>query len=497
VAEHPWDKAVLGWCRDVVAQVSAHEPAMQSLDDSELQALTRSFRARLEAGETLTGLLPEAFAAVREAAVRTLDQRHSDVQIMGGAVLHLGKIAEMGTGEGKTLTATLPAYLNALTGAGVHLLTANDDLARRNAEWLGPMYRFLGMQAGLLQPGHDPEVGPRRAAYEADVTYGNWQEFGYDHLRDNLSRNAEDVVQQGNHLAIVDEADLILLNEATTPMLISGPGDQVLARVQVWDYLRQYQRLCGVTGSARTEAQVYRQVYRLDVVTIPGNRQSVRGRWARFVSGSPGRSPADPAASPAEWLELLLPFYAVLADQQHVIYAERRAVLAREGLPERIRGTIDEVIRAQVTAAGRQRVDTDQLWRDLRRLFPVTVTPEALASQCGCDVAGLPPEFVAEQAAADAQRAYDRREAELGAQVMRELERQLSLAIIDSHWRDHLRAMEELLEASRARARGGVDPLPEYQREAAFLFKAMRAAASTETVRTLFTIELEITGEPS
>lgn len=152
MAEHPWDNDVLGWCRDVVAQVSAHEPAMQSLHDGALQALTRSLRARLEAGEPLAGLLPEAFAAVREAAVRTLGQRHSDVQITGGAVLHLGKIAEMGTGEGKALTATLPAYLNALTGAGVHLLTANDDLTQRNAEWLGPMYRFLGMQVGLLRP---------------------------------------------------------------------------------------------------------------------------------------------------------------------------------------------------------------------------------------------------------------------------------------------------------------------------------------------------------
>jgi preprotein translocase subunit SecA len=787
------DKEILRWCRDVVAEVGAREPAMQSRSDDELRALTGSFRARLASGETLDDLLPEAFAAVREAAARALGQRHHDVQIMGGAVLHLGKIAEMRTGEGKTLTATLPGYLNALPGAGVHLLTANDYLARRDAEWMGPAYQFLGLRAGLLQPAQTPEESAvRKAEYGADVTYGPWEEFGYDYLRDNLAWDPWELVQRGHHFAIVDEADLILIDNADTPLGISGPAEQsrpwhadcariaaqleaglhydadpqswtvslteagarwveewlgltslydeanlqlihsllnalkakdlyrkdrdyivdgdqavvvdpqsgrpypdrrydkgqheaieakegltirpetqTLATVETWDYLGQYHRLCGMTGTAMPEAEAYRQAYRLDVVTIPTNRPMIRvdhpdavyrtaalkltaladetaarnatgqpvligtmsiaqsesisrlltgrgighealtaqnhqreaqiiadaarlgavtivakmaGRGVDIIlggadsaddstaehdavadrgglcvlgaersgsrrvelhlrgragrQGDPGEAKfflsleddvvkaalgptnvsltnrtlreegehskrlsamidsvqARTAASSAAWLMRQLSYEAVLADQRHVIYAERQAAFGKEGLPERIRRNIDKVIRAEVTAAYQQRPYADRLWRELRELYRVSITPEALARERGCDVAKLPPDFVAEQVAADAQRAYDRREAEVGAEVLRELERIVSLSIADRAWREHLPAMEELLQAIRVRSPGGAAPLPVYQREAALLFSALREAISKETVGSLFNITLETAG---
>jgi preprotein translocase subunit SecA len=391
----PGGGEILRWCRDVVAQVNALGAEMESRADDGLRALTGVFRARLDRGEPLDGLLPEAFAAVREAAVRTLGQRHFDVQVMGGAVLHMGKIAEMKTGEGKTLTATLPAYLNALPGTGVHVMTANDYLASRDAGWMGPVYRFLGLEAGLIDAGAEPAA--RRVEYAADVTYSSREQFGYDYLRDNMAWDLEERVQRGQLFALVDEADLILLDEMRTPLLISGPADQgeprqaefarvaaslergvhydaderqrtvslteegarraedglgvsnlyeeahlplihhlhnalkakefflrdrdyvlaggeaviidetsgrlhhgrrysdgiheaveareglairaatqPLATVCMWDYLRQYQRLAGMTGTAMTEADAYRQIYHLDVVTIPTNRPMIR-----------------------------------------------------------------------------------------------------------------------------------------------------------------------------------------------------------------------------
>jgi preprotein translocase subunit SecA len=388
---------VLRWCREVVSRVGALEPGTRALPDDALRASTDSLRHRLDMGEPPDDLLPEAFAAVREAASRTLGQRHYDVQVMGGAVLHLGKIAEMRTGEGKTLTATLPAYLDALTGAPVHVMTANDYLARRDAEWMGPVYRFLGLSVGLLLPEQNPDRAARRGEYRADVTYGPSSEFGYDYLRDNLAWDRDEIVQRGHRLAIIDEADLILLDEMRAPLQISGPakqdearhaeyaalaarlergehydadertqtvsltnsgtqvaekhfgfdnlyaepnlpfvhhlhnalkarefyrkdrdyivadgravivdqtsgrlhhdrrysGDiheaieakeglrvrapmQVLAEIPLWDYLGEYESLAGMTGTAADDAGAYRQIYQLDVVTIPTNKPMIR-----------------------------------------------------------------------------------------------------------------------------------------------------------------------------------------------------------------------------
>ena len=208
----------------IVEQVNSIEEDYEALTDAELRALTDEFKERHADGESLDELLPEAFAAVREAAKRTLGQRHFDVQIMGGGALHFGNIAEMKTGEGKTLTGVLAAYLNALTGEGVHIVTVNDYLAKRDAEWMGRIHRFLGLEVGVILSEMEPET--RRKQYAADITYGTNNEFGFDYLRDNMAWALDECVQRGYHFAIVDEVDSILIDEARTPLIISGPADQ-------------------------------------------------------------------------------------------------------------------------------------------------------------------------------------------------------------------------------------------------------------------------------
>jgi preprotein translocase subunit SecA len=217
------ERALKGFKRQVAA-IAAFEPGLQALDDAQLRAKTAEFRTRLAAGETLDSLLEEAFAVVREASSRSLGLRHFDVQMIGGMVLHSGKIAEMKTGEGKTLVATLAVYLNALTAKGVHVVTVNDYLATRDAEWMGQLYGFLGLTTGVIVNGLDEEQ--RRAAYAADITYGTNNEFGFDYLRDNMKYRLEDMVQRPFHYAIVDEVDSILIDEARTPLIISGPSDE-------------------------------------------------------------------------------------------------------------------------------------------------------------------------------------------------------------------------------------------------------------------------------
>ena len=206
-----------------VSKINALEPRFQAMSDAELAAMTPAFRERLEKGETLDDLLPEAFAVVREAAKRTLGQRHFDVQLVGGMVLHRGAISEMKTGEGKTLVATLPCYLNALAGEGVHVVTVNDYLARRDSEWMGQIYRFLGMSVGVIVHGLDDNE--RKASYAADITYGTNNEYGFDYLRDNMKYSLDTMVQRGHAFAIVDEVDSILIDEARTPLIISGPTE--------------------------------------------------------------------------------------------------------------------------------------------------------------------------------------------------------------------------------------------------------------------------------
>ena len=208
----------------IALEVNRFENQIASLDDEKLQSKTAEFKSRYENGETLDSILPEAFAVVREAAKRTLGQRHYDVQVMGGAALHRGNISEMKTGEGKTLVSTLPAYLNALTGKGVHIVTVNDYLAERDSEWMGRVHRFLGLKVGVILASMSSSE--RRDAYAADITYGTNNEFGFDYLRDNMAWSLADCVQRDHNFAIVDEVDSILIDEARTPLIISGPADK-------------------------------------------------------------------------------------------------------------------------------------------------------------------------------------------------------------------------------------------------------------------------------
>src|SRR5438128_7786892 len=205
----------------LVAKINDLEPRVSSLTDEQLHAKTAEFKQRFENGESLEDLLPDAFAVVREIGKRVLNMRHFDVQLIGGVVLHQGRISEMKTGEGKTLVATLPAYLNALEGKGVHIVTVNDYLARRDAEWMGRLYKFLGLTVGVIRHGLDDDE--RRESYGSDITYGTNNEFGFDYLRDNMKFDLAHCVQRPHQYAIVDEVDSILIDEARTPRIISGP----------------------------------------------------------------------------------------------------------------------------------------------------------------------------------------------------------------------------------------------------------------------------------
>ena len=210
--------------KPMIQRVNVLEPEVRPLSDDQLRAKTAEFKNRLDHKEALDDILPEAFAVVRETARRTLGERHYDVQLIGGIVLHEGKIAEMATGEGKTLVSTLPAYLNALEGKGVHIVTVNDYLARRDREWMGVIYRFLGLSVGVIL--HELNDQERQQAYRCDITYGTNNEFGFDYLRDNMKFSLDDYVQRDLHYAIVDEVDSILIDEARTPLIISGPAEE-------------------------------------------------------------------------------------------------------------------------------------------------------------------------------------------------------------------------------------------------------------------------------
>lgn len=218
------DEKELKRLQPIVEKINSYEPDILKLNDEELKNKTPEFRERLDKGETLDDILPEVFAVVREVAERVTGMRPFDVQLIGGIVLHQGKIVEMATGEGKTLVATMPAYLNALSGNSVHIVTVNDYLAKRDRYWMGEIYEFLGLKVGLIQ--HDTRIDERKKAYESDITYGTNNEFGFDYLRDNMAVRLEDVVQKGYHFAIVDEVDSILIDEARTPLIISGPSEE-------------------------------------------------------------------------------------------------------------------------------------------------------------------------------------------------------------------------------------------------------------------------------
>src|SRR4051812_14346583 len=250
-----------------VAAINAMEPELETLSDDALRARTDALKAEVAGGKTLDDILVPAFATVREAAKRTLGQRHFDVQLIGGIVLHESGIAEMKTGEGKTLVATLPVYLNALAGKGVHVVTVNDYLASRDADWMGQIYKFLGLTVGVIVHGLDDNE--RKLSYDCDITYGTNNEYGFDYLRDNMKYDFAQMVQRGHNFAIVDEVDSILVDEARTPLIISGPTDdrsdlymavdQVIPRLDREDYdLDEKQRAVSLTegGNEKMDAML-------------------------------------------------------------------------------------------------------------------------------------------------------------------------------------------------------------------------------------------------
>jgi preprotein translocase subunit SecA len=726
---------VLRWCREVVSRTGDLEPEMRERLDDSFPGLTGSLRDRLARGEPADDLLPEAFAAVREAAARTLGQRHFDVQIMGGAVLHLGKIAEMRTGEGKTLTATLPAYLHALTGPGVHVLTANDYLAKRDAEWMGPVYRFLGLDIGLLATEQRPDPATRRLAYAADVTYGPWDQFGYDYLRDNLAWERHEIVQRGHRFAVIDEADLILLDEMRTPLSITGPAKQAepasagarhaeyaalatrlergahydvdegaktvslteggtraaeehfgvgnlyaepnlplvhyvqnalrakecylrdrdyvvtggqaviidqtsgrlhhgrryadgvheaieakeglevaaetvqLATIPIWDYLGEYGRLAAMTGTAAADAEACRQLYRLDVVTIPTNRPMIRvdhgdamfgteqSKLAALADETATRHAAgQPVLVGAVSIEQANDVSGLLTDRgvAHevltslnqgqeaqilaaagrlgavtvvakmagrgvdialggadgtgrervadagglcVLGAERpgkrrlemhlRGRAGRQGDPgeakffvsfddytlklalgtkqasfwsrhnkdgQAIAAISNGVTKAQAkvaaheTASLTQSREFDRVLTEQRRL----IYADRAAAVGGEDLKARVRTLIDEVSgpkAISALRRYARREAELGPEVARELERRVILAVLDRAWREHLQAMPELLNAISMRTAGEA-ALAEYRKEATLAFNRMRRAADEQIVGSLLYMKI-------
>jgi preprotein translocase subunit SecA len=804
------------------------------MGDADLRAMTDEFRQRYADGETLEELLPEAFAAVREAARRTLGQRAFDVQLMGAAALHMGNIAEMRTGEGKTLTGVFPAYLNAIAGDGVHVITTNDYLAKRDAEWMGRVHRFLGLEVGVILGEMQP--AERRKQYEADITYGTNNEFGFDYLRDNMAWQISECVQRGHNFAVVDEVDSILIDEARTPLIISGPAEQnsrwyvefaklaprlkrgedgegdyevdekkktvgiletgiqkvedwlgidnlydpvnthlvsflnnsikakelykrdkdyvvmngevmivdeftgrilhgrrynegmhqaiegkegveikdenqTLATITLQNYFRLYEKLAGMTGTATTEANEFHQIYKLGVVPIPTNKPMIRadepdviyqdeenkfeavvediverhrkgqpvlvgttsvekserlsvmlkrrgvphevlnakyhereativaqsgrkgavtvatnmaGRgtdimlggnpefiadlelhqrglspsetpedyeaaWAGAVAkakravaeeheevvaagglyvlgterhesrridnqlrgrsgrqGDPGESrfylslqddlmrmfnsdrvgaimerlnmpPDTPVESKVvtrairsaqtqveqhnfEIRKDVLKYDDVLNRQRQVIYAERHRVLEGADLHEQVRRMIDEVVESYVAGATSEGYpeewDLEKLWRAFEQLYPITLTLDEVTEEAGGDLGGLTSDLLSELVTSDAQAAYDRREEQYGAEVMREVERRVVLSVLDRRWREHLYEMDYLREGVGLRAMAQRDPLIEYQREGYDMFNAMMEGIQEESVSALFMLQIEVQENP-
>jgi preprotein translocase subunit SecA len=825
---------ILRQLKRIAEQINSVEEDFVAMTDAELRAMTDEFRQRYADGESLDDLLPEAFATVREAANRTLGQRAFDVQLMGAAALHKGNIAEMRTGEGKTLTGVFPAYLNALSGDGVHVVTTNDYLAKRDSEWMGRVHRFLGLEVGVILAEMTP--AERKEAYAADVTYGTNNEFGFDYLRDNMAWSLDECVQRGHNFAIVDEVDSILIDEARTPLIISGPAEQnsrwytefakivprlrrgedgegdyevdekkktvgilesgvervedylgidnlydpvntplvsflnnaikakelykrdkdyvvmngevlivdeftgrilhgrrynegmhqaieakegvqikdenqTLATITLQNYFRLYNKLGGMTGTAMTEAAEFMQIYKLGVVPIPTNRPMIRadetdviyqsfdskfeacvediaerhaegqpvlvgttsveksellskmlkrkgiphhvlnakyheqeativaqsGRLGAvtvatnmagrgtdiMLGGSPdfiadqelhqrGLSPVDtPEDYEAAWPEAVAKakaavaaeheqvvaagglyvlgterhesrridnqlrgrsgrqgdpgksrFYLSLEDdlmrmfrsdrvaalmdrmnipddvpvenkvvsrairsaqtqveqqnfeirkdvlkyddvlnrQRQVVYGERHEVLEGADLHTQVRGMLDEVIEAYVKAATSdgypEEWDLEKLWKAFRQLYPISITVDEVIDEVGGEKANLSADHIKEAVQEDAQAAYDRREAELTAEVMRDVERRVVLSVLDRRWREHLYEMDYLREGIGLRAMAQRDPLVEYQREGFDMFNEMMEGIKEESATALFNLQIEVQQNP-
>ena len=729
---HAGEGKIIRRLNRIVGQVNSIEEDYVAMSDDELAGQTADFRQRLDNGENLDRLLPEAFATVREASRRVLGKRHFDVQIMGGAALYQCNIAEMKTGEGKTLVGLLPAYLEGLLGKGVHVVTVNDYLARVQSEQMGRVHHFLGLTISAILSDMPPME--RKEAYKTDITYGTNNEFGFDYLRDNMASSLSECVQRGHHFAIVDEVDSILVDEARTPLIISGPAEenkqwypefakivsrlqrdvdyevdekkrtvavlghgisvveerlgiqnlyesantpligylnnaikakelfhrdkdyviidgevlivdehtgrtlagrryneglhqaleakehveikdeyQTLATITLQNYFRMYDKLAGMTGTAKTEESEFQKIYGLGVIPIPTNRPMIRkdqkdliyrtedakfdaiisdvverheagqpiligtasvaksellseklkragvphkvlnakhheseaaivalagrkgavtvstnmaGRGTDIIlGGNPeflteldlrekGLDPVeDEEAYQTAWNNTLskwvsrqiesaqkqveaqnfemrknvLKYDDVMNRQRHVIYGDRRKVLEGADVEVELRATTDRVVEAGVrkyTQGYSEDWDLEAMWDEVGTVYPVGLDINEYADcQDG--------EELVEDFKADAQDAYDRREAELGEATMRQLEREVLLTVLDRKWREHLYEMDYLREGIGLRAMAQRDPLVEYQREGGDMFNSMMDSFKEEVVGFLFNLEIE------
>jgi preprotein translocase subunit SecA len=485
-------------------------PQMQRRTDAELRALTTAYRERAGNGETLDSLLPEAFALVGEATARTLGERHSDVQLLAGAALHHGTMVEIRHGRTpRALATTLPAYLNALAGAGVHVVTINDDLAERHAERMGAVYRFLGLEVGVILEQRPLPLVQRRASYQADITYGSYKEFGFDYLRDNLALSTSEVVQRGHAVAFVDDPDAILIGEARTPLCLFGPSQvaqagrerEVWATISVRAYYRRYGKLAGMSGTAAGQAAEFQHSYQRQAVKIPTGEPAagtarttmiggVRQRLAKWLLESERRRTQ---ALRREQHRRAVAFDEVLEQQCEAVYTTRRRVLEShsDDLQEQIVGMLCDVVERAVAqhcppGARRTAWNLDGLLTTLSGVYPIGIGGEAI-DPATCDPTGL-----RRLLAGDAGRAVNARRAELGAEVFEQLARAVLLNRLDHHWREHLREMDSLSGRIQRRSTGKGDRLGDYRREASRLLQQRQQLLARDTLGYVFNARIEV-----
>src|SRR5919204_30866 len=512
--------------------ITSLEPDFEELSDDELAGKTVEFKQRLENGQPLEELVFEAYAAVREAFKRTLGVRLFDVQVMGGIVLHEGDIAEMKTGEGKTFVAVQPLYLNALTGNGVHLVTVNDYLAKRDAGWMGPVYEKLGMRAAYIE--NLMPFAERKEAYEADITYGTNSEFGFDYLRDNMAVALDGVVQRGHHYGIVDEVDSILIDEARTPLIISGEPETAVkiatnmagrgVDIKLGEGVVELGGLY-VLGTERHEARRIDNQLRGrsgrqgdpgesrfylsgqdDLVRLfAGNRiYNIMDRFkvpedqpmeARILSNQIENAQKKVEEQNFVARKNVLKYDDVLNKQRSVIYDQRRRVLEGQDLSDEVKAWIDDVIERTITQFTENEYaeewDLEGLVKAMDTLYVQPAEEPITVEELREDVGSLTRETLIEDFSEEAQERYAAKEQELGPELMRELERFIILQVVDNRWRQHLDNMDYLREGVHLRAMAQKDPLVEYTAEGHIMFEELNAAIREEVILHLFHAQLE------
>ncbi|WOK33279.1 SEC-C metal-binding domain-containing protein [Pseudomonas syringae pv. actinidiae] len=408
--------------------VNAFEEQMVALSDEQLRAKTEEFKARIAKGETLDQLLPEAFAVAREAGKRVMGMRHFDVQLIGGMTLHEGQIAEMRTGEGKTLVGTLAVYLNALSGKGVHVVTVNDYLARRDANWMRPLYEFLGLTVGIVTPFQPPEE--KRAAYAADITYGTNNEYGFDYLRDNMAFSMDDKFQRELNFAVIDEVDSILIDEARTPLIVSG--------------------------QAEDSSKLYTEINRL----IPKLEQHIEE-----VEGD--------------------------NEQRKVIYHMRNSLLAAENIGDTIADFREEVLNSLISQHIPPQSLPEQ-WNvaGLEAALNTDFAVKMPIQQWLDEDDNLHEDSLREKIMAQLLVAYNEKEDQASAEALRSFEKQILLRVVDDLWKDHLSTMDHLRHGIHLRGYAQKNPKQEYKRESFTLFQELLDSIKRDTIRVLSHVQV-------